>query len=80
MRQLINNANNRINNNLKILSNWFNNKLQLNIKKTKIIYFYNDKSHFKTNNSITINNHKYQLIYHIYIYLFTIFIVSNFKF
>ena len=40
----INNTNNsKINNNLKILSNLFiNNKLQPNISKTKIMYFYNE--------------------------------------
>ena len=54
----INNANNsKINENLKILSNWFiNNKLQLNISKTKVMYFYINTSITNTNEIITLNN------------------------
>ena len=54
----INNANNsKINENLKILSNWFiNNKLQLNISKTKVMYFYSNTSITNTNEIITLNN------------------------
>ena len=52
----INNANNSNINcqNLKILSNLFiNNKLQLNISKTKVMYFYNNISITNTNEIIT---------------------------
>ena len=54
----INNANNsKINENLKILSNWFiNNKLQLNISKTKVMYFYSNTSITNTHEIITLNN------------------------
>ena len=54
----INNANNsKINENLKILSNWFiNNKLQLNISKRKVMYFYSNTSITNTNEIITLNN------------------------
>ena len=54
----INNANNsKINEYLKILSNWFiNNKLQLNISKTKVMYFYINTSITNTNEIITLNN------------------------
>ena len=54
----INYANNsKINENLKILSNWFiNNKLQLNISKTKVMYFYSNTSITNTNEIITLNN------------------------
>ena len=54
----INNANNsKINDNLQILSNWFiNNKLQLNISKTKVMYFYSNTSITNTNDILTLNN------------------------
>ena len=54
----INNANNsKINENLKILSNWFiNNKLQLNISKTKVMYFYSNTSITNIHEIITLNN------------------------
>ena len=54
----INNVNNnKINDNLKILSNWFiNNKLQLNISKTKVMYFYNNISVTNINEILTLNN------------------------
>ena len=56
----INNANNsNINDNLKILSNWFiNNKLQLNISKTKVMYFYCNTSITNIHEIITLNKQK----------------------
>ena len=53
----INNANNsKINNNLKILSNWFiNNRLTKYLQK-KDMYFYNNTSITNTNETITLNN------------------------
>ena len=54
----INNENNsKINDNLKILSNWFiNNKLQLHISNTKIMYFYNNTNITNINEIITQHN------------------------
>ena len=72
----INNANNsKINDNLKILSNWFiNNKLQLNISKTKVMYFYSNTSITSTNEIITLNN---QTIHCVNQYKFLILYIDN---